>query len=115
MLKHISCSNYAQKTRNFNDQRVLLLRDELLSTHNPHELLYVKLPQICGTEDPKKLIIEFDKIYSELNEVYDQLIEEFKNKIINVFKSDPNVSDIDFETINCGLRKLDHVTHFLQK
>ena len=106
VVKAYKLPNYAQKTRNFKDQRVLLLRDELLSTHNPHELLYVKLPQICGTEDPKKLIKEFDKIYSELNEVYDQLIEEFKNKIINVFKSDPNVSDIDFETIKLWSKKI---------
>ena len=106
VVKAYKLPNYAQKTRNFKDQRVLLLRDELLSTHNPHELLYVKLPQICGTEDPKKLIKEFDKIYSELNEVYDQLIEEFKNKIINIFKSDPNVSDIDFETIKLWSKKI---------
>ena len=106
VVKAYKLPNYAQKTRNFKDQRVLLLRDELLSTHNPHELLYVKLPQICGTEDPKKLIKEFDKIYSELNEVYDQLIEEFKNKIINVFQSDPNISDIDFETIKLWSKQI---------
>ena len=106
VVKTYQLPTYAQKTRNFKDKRVLVLRDELLSTHNPYELLYVKLPQICGTEDPKKLIKEFDKIYSELNEVYDQLIEEFKNKIINVFKSDPNVSDIDFETIKLWSKKI---------
>ena len=44
--------------------------------------MYVKLPEICGTEDPKKTIKEFDKIYSELDEVYNQLIEEFKNKLL---------------------------------
>ena len=56
MVKTFKLPVYSQKTRNFKDKRVLLLRDELLSTHNPHELMYVKLPEICGTEDPKKLI-----------------------------------------------------------
>ncbi|MEC7168865.1 MAG: hypothetical protein VXV90_00360, partial [Pseudomonadota bacterium] len=106
VVKTFKLPVYSQKTRNFKDKRVLLLRDELLSTHNPHELMYVKLPEICGTEDPKKLIKEFDKIYSELDEVYNQLIEEFKNKIINVFQSDPNTSNIDFETIKAWSKKI---------
>lgn len=106
VVKTYQLPTYAQKTRNFIDKRVLVLRDELLSTHNPYELLYVKLPQICGTEDPKKLIKEFDKIYSELDEVYNQLIDEFKNKIINVFQSDKNISDIDFETIKSWAKKI---------
>ena len=114
VVKTFKLPVYSQKTRNFKDKRVLLLRDELLSTHNPHELMYVKLPEICGTEDPKNLIKEFDKIYSELDEVYNQLIEEFKNKIINVFQSDPNTSNIDFETIKAWSKKLDRKTHFLQ-
>ena len=60
---------------------MLLLRDELLSTHNPHELLYVKIPQICGTEDPKKLIKEFNKIYKKkLEEV------QKENKITDLFE-----------------------------
>ena len=78
----------------------------MLSTHNPYELLYVKLPQICGTENPKKLIKEFDQIYSELNEAYDQLINEFKSKIINVFRSDPNISDINFGIIKDWCKKI---------
>ena len=106
VVKTYKLPNYAQKTRNFKDQRVLLLRDELLSTHNPYELLYVKLPQICGTENPKKLIKEFDQIYSELNEAYDQLINEFKTKIINVFQSDPNISDINFGIIKDWCKKI---------
>ena len=106
VVKTFKLPVYSQKTRNFKDKRVLLLRDELLSTHNPYELMYVKLPEICGTEDPKKLIKEFDKIYSELDEVYNQLIEEFKNKIINVFQSDPNTSNIDFETIKAWSKKI---------
>ena len=32
-----------EKTRNFEDERVLILRDELLSTQNPYELLYKKI------------------------------------------------------------------------
>ena len=47
------------------DERVLILRDELLSTQNPYELLYKKIPEICGTDEPKKLIKEFDKVYCQ--------------------------------------------------
>ena len=106
VVKAYKLPNYARKTRNFKDKRVLVLRDELLSTQNPYELLYKKIPEICGTEDPKKLIKEFDKIYSQLNKVYAQLIEDFKSKIIKVFQSDPNISDIDFETIKSWARKI---------
>ena len=63
-------------------KRVLVLRDELLSTQNPYELLYKKIPEICGTEDPKKLINEFDKIYSQLDKVFDELLKNFKSQIL---------------------------------
>ena len=98
--------DYARKTRNFKDKRVLVLRDELLSTQNPYELLYVKIPEICGTDEPKKLIKEFDKIYSQLNKAFDELINNFKLKIIKIFQSDPNISDIDFETIKSWAKKI---------
>ena len=106
VVRAFKLPNYARKTRNFKDKRVLVLRDELLSTQNPYELLYKKIPEICGTEEPKKLIVEFDKIYSQLNKVYDQLISDFKTKIIKVFQSDPNISDIDFETIKSWAKKI---------
>ena len=106
VVKAYKLPSYSRKTRNFKDQRVLVLRDELLSTQNPYELLYKKIPEICGTDEPKKLINEFDKIYSELNKVYGRLIDEFKTKIINVFQSDPNISDIDFETIKAWAKKI---------
>jgi len=106
VVRAFKLPNYARKTRNFKDKRVLVLRDELLSTQNPYELLYKKIPEICGTEEPKKLITEFDKIYSQLNKVYDQLISDFKTKIIKVFQSDPNISDIDFETIKSWAKKI---------
>ena len=106
VVKAYKLPSYSRKTRNFKDQRVLVLRDELLSTQNPYELLYKKIPEICGTDEPKKLIKEFDKIYSELNKVYGRLINEFKTKIINVFQSDPNISDIDFDTIKSWAKKI---------
>ncbi|MDC0250604.1 hypothetical protein OAK11_00590 [Candidatus Pelagibacter sp.] len=106
VVKAYKLPSYSRKTRNFKDQRVLVLRDELLSTQNPYELLYKKIPEICGTDEPKKLIEEFDKVYSELNKAYDRLIDEFKTKIIKIFKSDSHISDIDFETIKAWAKKI---------
>ena len=115
VVKAYKLPNYARKTRNFKDKRVLVLRDELLSTQNPYELLYKKIPEICGTEDPKKLIKEFDKIYSQLNKVYENLIQDFKTKIIKVFQSDPNISDIDFDTIKSWAKKINQNDPFSAK
>ena len=115
VVKAYKLPNYARKTRNFKDKRVLVLRDELLSTQNPYELLYKKIPEICGTEDPKKLIKEFDKVYSQLNKVYENLIKDFKSKIIKVFQSDPNISDIDFETIKSWAKKINKKDPFSAK
>jgi len=106
VVKAYKLPSYSRKTRNFKDKRVLVLRDELLSTQNPYELLYKKIPEICGTDEPKKLINEFDKVYSELNKAYDRLISEFKTKIIKIFKSDSHISDIDFETIKAWAKKI---------
>ena len=33
-------------------------------------------------------------------------LDEFKTKIINVFQSDPNISDIDFDTIKAWAKKI---------
>jgi len=107
--------DYARKTRNFNDKRVLVLRDELLSTQNPYELLYKKIPEICGTEDPKKLINEFDKIYSQLDKVFDELLKNFKSQILKIFQSDPNISDIDFDTIKLWAKKIGPLDPFSAK
>jgi len=115
VVKAYKLPNYARKTRNFKDKRVLVLRDELLSTQNPYELLYKKIPEICGTEDPKKLIKEFDNVYSQLNKVYENLIKDFKSKIIKVFQSDPNISDIDFETIKSWAKKINKNDPFSAK
>ena len=52
----------------------------MLSTQNPYELLYKKIPEICGTEDPKKLINEFDKIYSQLIKVFDELSKRYNSR-----------------------------------
>ena len=97
---------YAKKTRTFEDKRILLLRDELLSTKNPYELMYKKIPEICQCKNPDNLIDEFDKIYSELDKVYSNMIENFKKVIVKVFQSDPNISDIDFETIKSWAKKI---------
>ena len=102
-------SGWARKTRMFDDKRVVMLRDELLSSRNPYQLLYNRLPEIClsktidaegiKTNEIKNFIKEFDKLWSELKNAHKQLIEEFKNTILKVFKSDPNIFDISFETI----------------
>ena len=102
-------SGWARKTRMFEDKRVVMLRDELLSSRNPYQLLYNRLPEIClgrpiaaegiKTSEIKDFITEFDKLWSELKNAHQQLIEEFKNTILKVFKSDPNIFDISFETI----------------
>ena len=99
VVRAYNLPSYARKTRNFKDKRVILLRDELLSTKNPFELLYHKIPEICECKDYNKLISEFDKIYSQLDKVYSNMINNFKKVIINVFKSDPNISDVSFEMI----------------
>jgi hypothetical protein len=102
-------SGWSRKTRMFDDKRVVLLREELLSSRNPYQLLYNRLPEIClskpiGIEgvkksDIKQLINEFDKIWTELVNAHQVLIAAFKKTILKVFKSDPNIFDIDFTTI----------------
>ena len=42
---------------------------------------------------------EFDIIYSQLDEVYSKMLKNFKKVILNVFQSDPNIADINFEAI----------------
>ena len=83
-----------------------MLRDELLSTQNPHELLYKKIPEICGTEDSNQLIKEFDKIWLQLDQVFEDMVDQFKRVILKVFKTDPNISDMDFATIKEWAKKI---------
>ena len=56
----------------------MLLRDELLSTQNPYELLYKKIPNICAETDPAKLVSTFKTIFDELDQVYQNMIENMK-------------------------------------
>ena len=66
-------SGWARKTRMFDDKRVVMLRDELLSSRNPYQLLYNRLPEIClsktidaegiKTSEIKNFIKEFDKLW----------------------------------------------------
>lgn len=106
---------YSRKTRSFKDKRTLTLRDELLTTKNPYELLYKKIPAICECKDYKKLVFEFDKIFSQLDEVYSKMINNFKEVIVKVFKSDPNISDINFETIKSWSKKIGNKDPFSSK
>ena len=92
-----------------------MLRDELLTTKNPYELLYKKIPEICDCKDLKNLITEFDKIYSQLDEVYSKMLVNFKKVIVNVFKSDPNIVDINFETIKTWGKKIGNKDPFSAK
>ena len=106
VLKTYNLPAFAKKTRQFKDKRVLMLRDELLSTQNPHELLYKKIPEICGTEDPNQLNKEFDKIWIQLDQVFEDMIDQFKQAILKVFRTDPNISDMDFSTIKEWAKKI---------
>ena len=40
--------------------------------------MYKKIPAICECKDYKKLVPEFDKIFSQLDEVYSKMINNFK-------------------------------------
>ena len=106
VVKAYNLPAYSRKTRTFKDKRTLMLRDELLSTKNPHELLYKKIPEICQCTDYNNLINEFDKIYSELDKAYLNMINNFKEVILNVFRTDKNISDIDFDTIKAWAKKI---------
>jgi len=106
VLKAYNLPAFARKTRQFKDKRVLILRDELLSTQNPYELLYKKIPKICGTEDSSQLIKEFDKIWLQLDQVFEDMVDQFKQVILKVFKTDPNISDMDFAMIKEWAKKI---------
>ncbi len=106
VLKAYNLPAFARKTRQFKDKRVLILRDELLSTQNPYELLYKKIPKICGTEDSNQLIKEFDKIWLQLDQVFEDMVDQFKQVILKVFKTDPNISDMDFAMIKEWAKKI---------
>ena len=106
VLKAYNLPAFARKTRQFKDKRVLMLRDELLSTQNPHELLYKKIPEICGTEDSNQLIKEFDKIWLQLDQVFEDMVDQFKRVILKVFRTDPNISDMDFVMIKEWAKKI---------
>ena len=99
VVKAFKLPAYVRKTRSFKDKRALLLRDELLTTKNPFELLYHKIPNICQANEPNQIVNEFDKIYFQLDNAYKDLIKNFKKIILNVFKTDPNISETNFEII----------------
>ncbi len=99
VLRAYNLPTFAKKTRAFKDKRVMLLRDEFLSTQNPYELLYKKIPNICGETEPEKLIKVFKLIFNELDKVYENMIFTMKKTILDVFTNDSNISDINFETI----------------
>ena len=75
----------------------------------------IKIPEICECNDFNILIDEFDKVYSQLDEVYSKMISNFKNIIVNVFKSDPKISTINFETIKSWARKIGNKDPFSAK
>ena len=43
------------------------------------------------------------------------MIKDFKTKIIKVFQSDPNISDIDFDTIKSWAKKINQNDPFSSK
>jgi hypothetical protein len=115
VIKAYNLPPYSRKTRSFKDKRTIMLRDELLTTKNPYELLYKKIPEICECNDFSKLVDEFDKVYSQLDKVYVNMINNFKNIIVKVFRSDQNISDIDFDTIKSWAKKIGNKDPFSAK
>jgi hypothetical protein len=109
VIKTYKMSGWARKTRRFKDKRVLQLREELLSSRNPYQLLYSSLPEICinktlvsediTEKDINDFIENFKLLWSELNNAHKEMIREFKDTIVRVFKSDPNIVDINFDII----------------
>jgi len=109
VIKTYKMSNWSRKTRRFKDKRVLRLREELLSSRNPYQLLYSSLPEICinktlvseniTDKDINDFIKNFKLLWGELNNVHKEMIKEFKDTIVKVFKSDPNIADINFDII----------------
>ena len=55
VVKAYNLPAYSRKTRTFKDKRTIMLRDELLSTKNPYELLYHRIPKICECDDYDKI------------------------------------------------------------
>ena len=99
VLRAYNLPTFAKKTRAFKNKKVMLLRDEMLSTQNPYELLYKKIPNICGENDPNKLVTIFKSIFDELDQVYQNMIENMKKTILDVFKTDRNISDMSFDIV----------------
>ena len=81
VLRAYNLPTFAKKTRAFKNKRVMLLRDELLSTQNPYELLYKKIPDICGEKESQKLIKAFKSIFDELDKVYENMVSLMKLNI----------------------------------
>ena len=80
-----------------------------MSSRNPYQLLYSSLPEICinktlvsddiTEKDIHDFIENFKLLWSELNNAHKEMIREFKDTIVRVFKSDPNIADINFDII----------------
>jgi len=109
VVKTYKMSGWARKTRRFKDKRVLQLREQLLSSRNPYQLMYSDLPEICinktliseniADKDIADFIENFKILWGELNNAHKEMIREFKDTIVKVFKSDPNIADINFDII----------------
>ena len=109
VVKTYKMSGWARKTRRFKDKRVLQLREQLLSSRNPYQLLYSNLPEICinktlvseniTDKEINDFIDNFRLLWTELNNAHKEMIQEFKDTIVRVFRSDPNIADINFEII----------------
>ena len=106
VLRAYNLPTFAKKTRAFKNKKVMMLRDELISSQNPFELLYKKIPAICDEKNPKELVVVFKSIFDELDQVYQNMIENMKNTILDVFKTDRNISDIDFKTVKNWAEKV---------
>ena len=89
---------YVRRTRSFDkvDKNAQSLRQALVSTKNPYDLLFSELPRIClgqpfdlnQTIDQKKIdqfISVLSQLWSQLDEAYDKMIQSMKSGIITLF------------------------------
>ena len=101
---------FVRRTRSLDkvDKNAQALRQALVSTKNPYELLFVELPNICLGEnfdfdkklDDKKIdqfISVLASLWSQLEHAYEKMLKSMNNNLIILF---------DYEKSTGGLKKI---------
>ena len=81
----------------------------MLNAKNPHELFFVKLPEICLNKSfsikqkidiqlAKKFVLEFEAVWNELKTIYSKMIDDIKKEIVLTFDLDPT-NELSFKKI----------------